>query len=170
MRDQFNRTQEFDSGRYRESVVVGRGKPRTMNFEAYAAEGNRFIREVAFEMNADRDRAARVTRAVLHALRDRLPADDGVQFGQGLPMAIKAVYFDQYDISKTPVVIRRPNQFLDFIAYKAGMSSVIDFPDRESAEEGLRAVFRVLERHMSFGQVEQIKHMLNREIMEMING
>ena len=43
-----------------------KNKHRTMNFEQYAADGNRFINEVALELETDHNRAARITRAVLH--------------------------------------------------------------------------------------------------------
>jgi hypothetical protein len=77
---------------------------KPLNFEEYASEGNRFVNEVARELNTDRNTAARILRVVLHAVRDRLPADDAIQFAQGLPIALKGVFIDQYDPSRTPVV------------------------------------------------------------------
>src|SRR5688572_26481119 len=104
---------------------------RTMNFEKYAAEGNRFINEVAYELNIDRNKAARITRAVLHAVRDRIPPVDAVQFAQGLPMALKGIFFDQYDISHAPVVIRHPGEFFDYVRIKDGQSADWDFSHDE---------------------------------------
>jgi uncharacterized protein (DUF2267 family) len=144
-----------------------RNTHRAMNFEQYAAEGVRFINEVAQELNVGYDSAARITRAVLHAVRDRIPADDAIEFAQGLPMAIKGIYIDRYDISNVPVAIRNPDEFIYFVRYKAGRSSRFDFPDHDSVEDGIAAVFRVLERNMDYGQVEQIKHMMNDEIAYM---
>lgn len=143
---------------------------KSMNFEAYASEGNRFIHEVAYEMGADRNRAARVTRAVLHAIRDRIPADDAIEFAQGLPMALKGVFIDGYDISSTPVRIRSREKFIDFIYSKDGAASTMDFPDRESVTHALYAVFIVLERNMDYGQVQQIKNMMNIDIVNLIEG
>lgn len=147
-----------------------RRKPRPLNFEAYASQGNQFLHDVARELGTTRDYAARITRSVLHAVRDRLPPDDAVQFAQGLPMALKGVFFDRYDISKTPVRIRSRRKFIDFVRSKAGLSAPMDFPDPDSVEHALQAVFYVLERHMSYGQVRQIKNALGMEILEMING
>jgi uncharacterized protein (DUF2267 family) len=141
---------------------------RAMNFEKYASDGNRFVNEVADELGVHRNVAARITRAVLHAVRDRLPADDAVQFGQGLPMAIKGVYFDQYDISRTPVVIRHAGDFLQYICMKDGRVGFRDFPEPEFVEDGLHAVFAVLERHMDYGQIEQIRRLISAEIAEMM--
>lgn len=145
-------------------------KNKSMNFEEYASEGNRIIHEVAFELGTDRNRAARVLRAVLHAVRDRIPPDDAIEFAQGLPMALKGIYIDRYDISKTPVRIRTREKFIDFIYSKSGITAPIDFPDRESVVEGLHAVFIVLESNMDYGQVHQIKRMMNIDIVDLIDG
>ena len=49
-----------------------------MNFEKYVATGNAFIKEVAQELGNpdDKNRAMRVTRAVIHALRNRLTPEN----------------------------------------------------------------------------------------------
>jgi uncharacterized protein (DUF2267 family) len=140
------------------------GSFRSLNFERYAADGNHFINQVAAELDTGRNTAARVTRAVLHAVRDRLPPEDAIEFAQGLPMALKGVYIDQYDLSSAPRIIRHPEQFIDYVCYLDGRSAGRDFPDRESVEDSIAAVFRVLERNMDFGQVAQIKRMMNDEL------
>lgn len=145
-----------------------RGRSRSMNFEEYASDGNRFINLVADELGCDRNTAARVTKAVLHAIRDRLPANDAVEFAQGLPMAIKGVYFDQYDISSTPVVIRHTRDFLNFVCSKDRIAAIHDFPDDQSVIEAIRAVFNVLENTMDPGQVEQVKNMLHHEVTKLL--
>lgn len=147
-----------------------RNKHKSMNFEEYASEGNRIIHEVAYELGTDRNQAARITRAVLHAIRDRIPADDAIEFAQGLPMALKGVFIDGYDISRTPIRIRSREKFIDFIYSKGGPSSPIDFPERESVEEALHAVFVVLERNMDYGQVQQIKNLMNIDLVNLIEG
>jgi uncharacterized protein (DUF2267 family) len=147
-----------------------REKKHPLNLERFASEGNRFIKDVAFELGISRNSAARIIKAVLHAVRDRLPPDDAVEFSQGLPMFLKAVYFDQYDLSRTPVVIRRAHDFLDFIFYKDEMSASADFPTANSVERALKGVFNVLELYMDHGQIEQVKHIMGGEIRELIES
>jgi uncharacterized protein (DUF2267 family) len=158
----------FERDDYLRGKTVQQNRKKTMNFESYASEGNRFIREVANRLQTDRNTAGRITRAVLHAIRDRLPADDAIQFAQGLPMALKGVFIDQYDLSKVPLRIRHSDNFLDYIYTKNGRASITDFPNRESVVAALQAVFYVLERNMDFGQVQQIKDMLPMEIVDVI--
>jgi uncharacterized protein (DUF2267 family) len=161
----FGRNWRFDEKENRKG-----NKPRSMNFEEYASEGNRIINTVARDLQTNRNRAARITRAVLHAIRDRLPPDDAIQFAQGLPMALKGVFIDRYDISKTPIVIRNREAFIEFVRSKAGTSAPVDFPTSQSVMNALQSVFFVLERNMSYGQVRQIKKSLNIELVNLING
>lgn len=141
-----------------------------MNFDKFAAIGNMFLKDVSEELNVSRNSAARITKAVLHAVRDRLPPDDAIQFAQGLPMALKAVFLDQYDISSTPVVIRHAHDFLDYIFYKNEFSANVDFPDGDSVEDALRGVINVLYHYMDPAQIDHIKHMLGHEIVDLIEG
>jgi uncharacterized protein (DUF2267 family) len=145
-------------------------KRTALNFEKYAQEGNQFINDVADELGVSRNSAARITKAVLHAVRDRLSADDAVEFAQGLPMALKGIYIDQWDISANPVVIRRAHDFLDYIYYKDEFTAAYDFPSEDSVEEGLRGVFNVLECYMDEGQIEQVKKIMGNHITQLIEG
>jgi uncharacterized protein (DUF2267 family) len=144
--------------------VQRRTTVKTMNFEKYCSEANHFINQVADRLDVDRNMAARITRAVLHAVRDRLPPVDAVQFAQGLPMALKGIFFDQYNLARVPVKIRHPNDFIDYVCMKDGRTANKDFPYKGFVEDGIAAVFRVLEEHMDYGQVEQIKRMMNDEL------
>jgi uncharacterized protein (DUF2267 family) len=148
----------------------GHEKKGALNFEEFAATGNHFINDVAYELNTTRNSAARITKAVLHAVRDRLPPDDAIQFAQGLPMALKAVFIEQYDLSDTPVVIRRPHDFLDYIYYKDEFCAHIDFPNDNSVADALQGVFRVLEDYMEPGQIRQIKKIMGNAISDLIDG
>lgn len=156
-----NDTLELQSQRGR---MGRRDRRRPLNFEKFAAEGNRFINDVAFQLGVTRNSAARITKAVLQAIRDRMPANDAVEFAQGLPMALKGVFVEQYDISDTPVPIRRAEDFLDYVALKNDFSAVMDFPDRNAVAASVRGVFRVLECYMDPGQVEQVRDIIGEDI------
>jgi uncharacterized protein (DUF2267 family) len=160
---------DFTDYDYRQRHQNQRNRMETMNFERYAQEANHFINEVADELQTDnRHKAARITRAVLQAIRDRLIPDEAVQFGQALPMALKAVYFDQYDISKTPVRIRRQVDFINFIRSKDRLAEIEDFPTQDDVVDGLQAVFTVLENHLDPGHIIKVKNMLPEAIVDMI--
>jgi uncharacterized protein (DUF2267 family) len=142
----------------------------TLNFLHFAEEGNHFIGEVARELKVSRSSAARITKAVLHAVRDKLPPDDAIEFAQGLPMALKAVYIEQYDISSAPVAIRHPHDFLDYIFYKDEFSADYDFPNDDSVERGAQGVFSVLKRYMDRGQIYQLRNIIGPHLFDLLDG
>jgi uncharacterized protein (DUF2267 family) len=155
---------------YTQNNKIDHGKKtRPLNFEKYAAEGNHFIKAVSMELQIPRNNAARITRAVLHAVRDRIPPIDAIQFAQGLPMALKAVFIDQYNISITPLKLRNTSDFLGYIYFKDGPSAERDFPNEDALIDALKGVFLVLEDYMDHGQVAQVKRLLGRDIYELID-
>jgi uncharacterized protein (DUF2267 family) len=164
------KTRPSSSGRRAGLSEENRTRKGALNLEEFASVGNRFIKDIMNELHVNRNSAARIIKAVLHAVRDRLPPDDAIQFAQGLPMVLKAVFIDQYDISQTPVVIRHGEDFLDFIYSKDPMAADIDFPDQHSIQEALNGVFTVLYDYMDPGQIDSIKYLMGDEIVELIDG
>lgn len=169
-RPRARREENVTEERRPDESATRRRKLQSAHFEKFAEDGNRFIREVANELGTSNiQKALRITKAVLHAIRDRLQPDSAVEFAQGLPMMLKAIYFDQYDISGTPVIIRSQQGFIDFIREKDAFASEMDFQDPQDAIIALQIVFSVLENHMDYYQVRQIKKQLPKEIQNMID-
>lgn len=120
---------------------------------------NAWLKELAGELGwVDRERAYRALRSVLHALRNRLTVDEAADLGAQFPLLIRGLYYEGWDPSSTPVRERHREAFLRHIAD--------DFrDDPEVYPEGIAwAVFKLLERHVSSGEVEDVLHVLPREI------
>jgi uncharacterized protein (DUF2267 family) len=109
----------------------------------------------------DRHEAYLALRGVLHALRDRLQADEAVQLGAQLPMLVRGFYYEGWKPSSTPKRERRREQFLQHIheAFPRGLE--ID------AEGIARAVFAVLAGRVSDGEIEDVKGMMPEELREL---
>lgn len=100
-------------------------------------------------------------RTVLHALRDRLTVEEAVQLGAQLPMLIRGFYYEGWTLKGKPHKERHKEDFLDHIK-KAFRDDVTVNP-----QQVCRAVFRVLVRHTSEGEIEDVKHLLPNELQEL---
>jgi uncharacterized protein (DUF2267 family) len=141
-----------------------------MNFEKYAAQGNQFVNEVAVELRRpkERDRVARVVRATLHGLRARLTMDESFQLLAQLPMVLKAVYVDGWrPLAEPDKHIKTPRALADEVMLADGGNAARDLPSVAEAEEAISAVFRVLKRHISAGEVTSLAHTLPRSLERM---
>jgi uncharacterized protein (DUF2267 family) len=105
----------------------------------------------------DRQRIYRALRAVLHALRDRLSVDDASHLAAQLPMLVRGFYYEGYHPAGKPLADRKKAEFLAHV--KA------EFADEGfETETVVRAVFNVLTKHITPGEVEKVKQSLPDEI------
>jgi uncharacterized protein (DUF2267 family) len=100
-------------------------------------------------------------RTVLHALRDRLTVEEAVQLGAQLPMLVRGFYYEGWTLKGKPRKERHKEDFLAHIK-DAFKNDVTVRP-----ESVARAVFTVLERYTSEGEIEDIKHMLPKALHEL---
>src|SRR5207247_6061474 len=107
---------------------------------------------------ADKHKAYLALRATLHALRDRLTVDEVAQLGAQLPMLIRGFYYEGWDPSGKPLRARDKEQFLSHIA------RVLPDEDAIEAERVARAVFAVLAYRVTDGEIEDVRHVLPKEI------
>jgi uncharacterized protein (DUF2267 family) len=102
----------------------------------------------------DRHRAYLALRATLHALRDRLTVEEVAQLGAQLPMLIRGFYYEGWDPTNKPLRVRHREQFLERILPEFRRTDDID------PEEVACAVFTVLEKRVTEGEIEDVKHVL----------
>jgi uncharacterized protein (DUF2267 family) len=109
----------------------------------------------------DRHKAYLALRATLHALRDRLTLDEVAQLGAQLPMLIRGFYYEGWDPTGKPLRVRHKEQFL------ARIEQEFRGDDRVDPEEVAHAVFTVLAKRVTEGEIEDVKHILPTEIREL---
>jgi len=100
-------------------------------------------------------------RTVLHALRDRLTIEEAVQLGAQLPMLVRGFYYEGWTLRGKPHKERHKEDFLAHVK-DAFKNDVTVRP-----ESIVRAVFRVLERHTSDGEIDEVKNSLPKAIREL---
>ena len=105
----------------------------------------------------DRRHAYLALRATLHALRDRLTAEEAVQLGAQLPMLIRGFYFEGWSPRHKPVKVHKE-------AFLAGIRDAFGPGNAVDAERVARGVFKVLSQRVSEGEIGDIKHVLPKDL------
>ena len=116
--------------------------------------------ELAASLNNEAE-AYSVLRAVLHALRDRLPADEAVHLGAQLPMLIRGFYYEGWKPSTTPKKQRSLEAFLE------GMQPLPTLKGEISAEQALRSVFLMLDHRISEGEIANVRQAMPEEVRKL---
>jgi uncharacterized protein (DUF2267 family) len=98
----------------------------------------------------ERKRSYHVLRAVLHAIRDRLPVNESVDLASQLPLLVKAAYYDGWSPGQVPIKMNK-QEFLNRINDEIGL--VLGY----SPEEIVAVVLTALRNFVSKGEIEDIK-------------
>lgn len=123
------------------------------------AKAHLWLDEVAGQLGTDDRRLAyKVLRAYLHALRDRLTVDEAAQLAAQLPELIRGIYYQGWKPSSTPVKYRGFEEFLDRVAVDAELDG------ETSASFAVGAVAGVLRRHVSAGEIDDIRALLPEDL------
>ncbi len=132
------------------------------SFESTIHKTNVWLKDVMEELGWDsHERAYHALRAVLHALRDRLATAEVADLAAELPMLVRGFYYESWSPGRQTTPLRHKEQFLEQIDQAFRDDMTVD------AEEVVRAVFRVMSKHVSNGEIDDIKHTLPREIREL---
>jgi uncharacterized protein (DUF2267 family) len=127
-------------------------------FDSTLQKTNLWLNDVASRLSLDnRHQAYLVLRAVLHALRDRLTVEEAAQLGAQLPMLVRGFYYEGWTPTGKPLKWHMP-QFLTAICDSYALCGELD-PERVA-----RAVFKVLATRVSEGEIDDVKHVLPKEL------
>jgi uncharacterized protein (DUF2267 family) len=121
-----------------------------------------WLNEITDELHwEDRFRGYKALRAGLHALRDRLTVEEAAHLGAQLPMLIRGLYYEGWTPSGKPVKTRSKDEFLAPIREQFRGDAEID-PERVA-----RAVFKVLAKRVTEGEIEDVKSLFPKELAEL---
>lgn len=129
-------------------------------FDRAIQKTNLWLKELGEELHwEDRNEVYHALRSTLHALRDRLPPEEAAHLMAQLPLLIKGVMVDGWKPGATPLKIRDRQEFLDLIRER--MRQV---KPNANAEQIATAVFGLLSRKVSEGELEDIRSALPEEL------
>jgi uncharacterized protein (DUF2267 family) len=132
-------------------------------FDSTLQTTNIWLNELMEEMGwQDRHLAYQAMRTVLHAVRDRLTIEEVADLASQLPMLVRGFFYEGWKPSGKPLKERHRAEFLAPIA-----ATFHDHP--EIAPEGVVwGVFKVLQRHVSPGEIRDVKHLLPEDLRALL--
>ena len=130
-------------------------------FDATLQKTNIWLKDLMDEMGWNRHQAYQALRAVLHALRDRLTIEETAELGAQLPLLIRGIYYESWDPTGKPEKVRHREEFL------ARICEHFRADDDVNPEAIARAVFSLLSKRVSSGEIRDVKHILPREIRDL---
>ena len=127
-------------------------------FDSTVQLTNKWLRELMLELGwKQRNRAMLALRATLHALRDRLPVAEIAHLGAQLPLLLRGAYYEGWRPQARPARDRYGRGFLRAIESafdrRPGQAPV-------NAKQVAGAVFAVLDRRVSRGEIDQVRNCL----------
>lgn len=120
-----------------------------------------WLEEIQSDIGPDRAFAWRVLSVVLQNLRDHLPLELAAHLGAQLPVVIRGSFYDQFDPTVLPKQAHGADEFLQSVADGLKDSRGVD------PRDAVQAVFGVLDRHLSRGQIDKVVRSSPRGIRAM---
>lgn len=134
----------------------------TIHSFAHAAEqAQRWVNELCADLGWNERRAHRLLRTVLHAVRDWLQPDEAADLAAQLPVLVRGIYFEGWRPS-APLPADRSRA--DFIARVD--AAFADDPIYDTAA-AIAAVFRLLDRHVSSGEIDQVRAAMRKSLRKL---
>ena len=128
--------------------------------ESTTQKTHEWIVRIAATEHMEKREAWKALRAVLQTVRDRLPLDVAVHFGEQLPMLIRGLYYEGWEPSKVPIKLTL-RQFLDAVQTKIVAERMFDPIDVT------QHVLSVIAIYVGGGEMEKVKRSLPSDMQNL---
>jgi uncharacterized protein (DUF2267 family) len=130
-------------------------------FETTLQKTNLWVKQISDLLHwDDHHKAYHGLRAVLHALRDRLPVPEAAHLGAQFPMLVRGIYYEDWKPASTPSKVRTPQEFYDVVKKNFTADQNVN-PMRLT-----QAVMKVLGANLSPGEMEKLRGILPPHLRE----
>lgn len=128
-------------------------------FEKTAQKSQHWIEDIKMELGTtDDERAYLALRTVLHSLRNHLQINEAIHLGAELPMLIRGLYFEGWNPKEKPIKEKSKEEYLEYFK-----KYFFNQPEQE-IEKILGSVFKVLEKRISAGEINDVKSNLPKHV------
>jgi uncharacterized protein (DUF2267 family) len=130
----------------------------TTALNRYATQGNHFVSQLAFEMDMpeNNNHALRVLQSVFHGIRSRITPASSMHLIHQLPMAVKAIYVDGWDIDRPQKHSFDYDDFVEEVNRSYSKSFHQSIRRKAEVEEAVHAVFKVLKKNLTDGEYSEM--------------
>ena len=139
-------------------------------FDKHYGEATNFMKNVAKRLGTpgDFEHAVRVLRSVFGVLRRRIVPDESLQLISKLPLMIKGIYVDGWNICEPLSDARTLDDFLFEIRSHSQGRAHLDFSNVELAKKKIIAVFHILKQFVWDGELNDILRNASREASQIV--
>ena len=128
---------------------------RLQPFATTLQKTDQWMKDVMDELGPDDpQKAYHSLRAVLHALRDRLMPGEVTDMSAQMPMLIRGLFLEGWRATEPSGALDSQEEFF------AAVNEELQVPADVGPEDSTRAIFRVLEKRISCGEIQDIRGML----------
>lgn len=113
---------------------------------------------------ADKQRAYRLLRATLQALRDHLTINEAVDLGAQLPQLIRGIYYEGWKPAGTPTKERSKAAFI------ASVQEAFKTDPMGDAEAAVKAVFALLDERVTKGEMDEVRRSLPKQLRALFDA
>ena len=129
-------------------------------FDKVMAKTRQWLKEIELELGfTNPNDAYRALRAVLHAVRDRLPVRESTEFASQLPMLMTGMYYNGWTPMDKPMKMRNMDEFLDHVARQ--------LPKGMDPMRVAQGVITVIERHVTAGEIKDVRRNFPEKMQEL---
>lgn len=131
---------------------------------------NQWLDDVAALIDApDRQLAYQALRAVLHALRDRIAADDAAHLAAQFPLLVRGIFYDDYRVDTGPETrAAAPSATLDpRAAFLERLDRSVFRGLEMQPERVARAVFKVIAGHIDPPELEKLARRFPEDLRDL---
>jgi uncharacterized protein (DUF2267 family) len=137
-------------------------------FEQYESDATKFVSEVSQELDnqGNHQASVRILTSVLHSIRDILTVEGSLHLISQLPLLIKGIYVSGWHLGAKEK-IKDKDQLIERLLLQNTRTGPGDFGTDEKAIHNVMAIIRVLQRHISPGEIDDIKAQFPLELKDL---
>ena len=136
------------------------------SFTQAAQQAQQWVNELSADLNWNEQRAYSLLRAVLHTLRDWLSPEEAADLSAQLPLLVRGIYFEGWNPSISPASKRSKHDFIVSFTKTFGHDTDTDI----EIDKAITAVFDLLDRHISHGEIVQVRNSMKKSLRQLWPG